>query len=133
MIRQVANLKDKAGSEFRAWDRRSSGKLKAGLTVIRTKIKNKANDIKTSVKAPLKKKVTQAVGKTKAVLYGHTRHSAYGKVKGAIQSNQIKIKNKLENTKNLYKGYKKAAIQYGTGQVKGKLIQTGSKIRRELR
>jgi hypothetical protein len=39
MIRQVANLKDKAGSEFRAWDRRSSGKLKAGLTVIRTKNK----------------------------------------------------------------------------------------------
>lgn len=28
-------------------------------------------------------------------------------MKGAIQSNQIKIKNKIENTKNLYKGYKK--------------------------
>lgn len=133
MIRQVANLKDKAGSEIRAWDKRTTGKLKAGITLLKTKVKNKVSDVKTTVKAPTKRIIARTSGKAKAVLYGRSRHTLAGKLEGTLKSNQVKVKNVVTKANNLVQGYKKAGIQYGTGLAKGKLIQTGSKIRREWR
>ena len=133
-IRTTRNLQDKISSKLGAADARITGKVKAGLTIVRTRVKNKMNDVKASVKAPLVKKKKQLIGKAKTVLYGgRTRHTVIGNIKGAASSIGIKAKNKIENVNNLKKGYTKAVGQYAVGQIKGKAIETKSALRRKWR
>jgi hypothetical protein len=133
-IRAIRNAQDKITSKIGAADARITGKVKAGVTLLRSKVKNKAGDVKAAIKAPVARKISRVKGSVKSALYGgRTRHKVVGNIKGALASAAIKGKNKIESATESKKAYIKASKQYLKGQVKGKAIETASAVRRKWR
>lgn len=133
-IRAIRNAQDKISSKIGATDARITGKVKAGVTILRSRVKNKAGDIKAGIKAPIAKKLSRVKGSVKSALYGgRTRHKVVGNIKGALASAAIKGKNKIESAAESKKAYIKAGKHYVKGQIKGKAIETASAVRRQWR